>query len=118
VFGLEDLLDVGQHLQAQGAEFGAAVVDRGQAHGPQDAVGHRRRAGDLQEVAAGGVVVEGQHVLISNFAIFCIQNSFVKFLRARGSRRTHRLRAGHGSAKPRLRRTGLGAPLGRRAAQG
>jgi hypothetical protein len=49
LLGLEDLLDVGQHLQAQRGELGAAVVDGGQAHGPQDAVGHRRRAGNLQE---------------------------------------------------------------------
>ena len=39
--GLEDFLDVGQYLQAQRAELGAAVVDGGQAHGPQDAVRNR-----------------------------------------------------------------------------
>ena len=47
-----------EHLQAERAELGAAVVDGGQAHRPQDAVGHRARAGDLQEVAAAGMVVE------------------------------------------------------------
>ncbi len=57
---LEDLLDAGEHLQAERAELGAAVVDGGQAHRPQDAIGHRARAGDLQEVAAGGMEVEGE----------------------------------------------------------
>jgi MFS family permease len=42
-----------EHLLAQRAELGPAVVDGGQAHRPQDAVGHRAGAGDLQEVAAG-----------------------------------------------------------------
>jgi hypothetical protein len=45
LLGLEDLLDALEHLQAQRAELGAAVVDGGQAHGPQDAVGHRRGPG-------------------------------------------------------------------------
>ena len=59
--GLEDLLHAGQHLQPERAELGPAVVDRRQAHRPQDAVGHRARAGDLQEVAAAGVEVEFEH---------------------------------------------------------
>ena len=59
--GLEDLADVGQDLPAEGAELGPAVVDRRQAHRPQDAVGDRARAGDLEEVAAGRVKVEVEH---------------------------------------------------------
>ena len=51
--GLEDLRDALEHPQAERAELRAAVVDRRQAHRPQDAVGHRGRPGDLQEVAAG-----------------------------------------------------------------
>jgi len=59
--GSEHLAHAGQHLQPERAELGPAVVDRRQAHRPQDAIGHRARAGDLQEVAAAGVVVERQH---------------------------------------------------------
>ena len=59
--GLEDLLDALQNPQAQHAELRAAVVDGRIAHRAQDAVGHRGRTGDLQEVAAGGVEVEGDH---------------------------------------------------------
>jgi hypothetical protein len=39
----------------------SAVVDRRQADGAQDAVRHRARARDLQEVAAAGMVVELDH---------------------------------------------------------
>src|SRR5256885_13016286 len=59
--GLEDLLDAGQHLEAELAELRPPVVDGGQAHGPQDAVGNRAGAGDLEEVAARGMVVEREH---------------------------------------------------------
>ena len=59
--GLEDLLHAGDDLLAERAELGPAVVDRRQAHRPQDAVGHRARAGNLQEVAAAGMLVEGEH---------------------------------------------------------
>jgi hypothetical protein len=37
------------------------MVDRGQAHRAQDAVGYRTRAGYLQEVAAAGMLVERDH---------------------------------------------------------
>jgi hypothetical protein len=61
MLGLEDLLHAGNHLAAQRAELGPAVVDGGQADGAQDAVGHRAGARDLQEVAAAGVFVESDH---------------------------------------------------------
>ena len=62
---LEDLADVGQDLPAERAELGPAVVDRRQAHRPQDAIGDRARAGDLEEVAAGRVEVEVEHDRVS-----------------------------------------------------
>jgi len=58
---LEDLLDARMQLQAQAAELGAAVIDGGQAHRAQDAVGHRTGPGDLQEVPACGVLVQREH---------------------------------------------------------
>ncbi len=61
--GLEDLLDVRQHLAAQRAEFRAAMVDGRVAHGTQDPVRHGARAGDLQKVAASGMEVEFDHWL-------------------------------------------------------
>jgi hypothetical protein len=56
------------------------VVDGGRADGPQDAVGHRGGAWDLQEVATGGVKVGDEHGLksLEEGLIFCIQNTFVK----------------------------------------
>src|SRR5688500_20294646 len=63
--GLEDGLHAGQHLLAQAGELGPAVVDGGQADGPQDAVRHRAGARDLEEVAASEVVVELQHGVAS-----------------------------------------------------
>jgi hypothetical protein len=59
--GLEDLRDALEHAQAQRTELGTAMVDGGQAHRPQDAVRHRRWAGDLEEMASGGVVVKREH---------------------------------------------------------
>ena len=56
--GLEDLLQARQYLQTQRAEFRAAMIDGGQAHGPQDAVGHRAGARDLQEMLTHGVRIE------------------------------------------------------------
>jgi hypothetical protein len=61
VAGFENLLHIGQHLQAQGTELGATVVDGGRADGAQDAVGHGRRSWDLQEVATGGVKIGNEH---------------------------------------------------------
>jgi hypothetical protein len=58
---LEHLLHSSQHLEAQRAELGPPMVDGGQAHGTQDSIGHRARPGNLQEVAAAGVVVERDH---------------------------------------------------------
>jgi hypothetical protein len=77
VLRLEDLLDAAQHLQAQRAELGPAVVDGGQAHGPQDAVGHRARAGNLEEVATGGMDVELQHGLSFRFLVLHSKCIFV-----------------------------------------
>jgi hypothetical protein len=53
------------------------VVNGGQAHGPQHPVGHGRRAWNLQEVATGGVKVEGQHAGAPKKFIFCIQNTLL-----------------------------------------
>ena len=80
VLGLEDLLDVGQHLETERAELGATVVDGGQAHGAQHALGHGGGARDLQEMAAGGVEVGSQHGSTTDKDrwIFCIQKLFVK----------------------------------------
>ena len=50
--GLEDGLDAGEHAQAQLLELGPPVIDHRHVHGPQDAVRHRRRPRDLQEMAA------------------------------------------------------------------
>jgi hypothetical protein len=63
VAGFENLLHIGQHLQAQGAELGPTVVDGGRTDGPQNAIGHRRGARNLQEVTPGGVEVGGEHEL-------------------------------------------------------
>ena len=67
-----------EHLLAEGRELGAAVVDGGQAHRPQDAVGHRARARDLQEMAAAGVLVERDHGGSGAGCEFCIQSMRVK----------------------------------------
>ena len=40
---------------------GTAMIDRRQADGPQDAIGHRARTGNLQEVTTAGVKIELQH---------------------------------------------------------
>ena len=58
MLGLEDVLQTDQQFFAQHAKFRPAVVNGGQADGAQDAVWHRAGTGDLQEVAAGGVLVE------------------------------------------------------------
>ena len=50
--GFEDCLDFGEHALAELLEFGAAVIDRRPVHRPQDAIGHRRRTRDLQEMPA------------------------------------------------------------------
>jgi hypothetical protein len=74
-------LHIGQHLLSQCAELGATVVDGGRTDGPQDAIGHGRRAWNLQEVATRGVKIRGEHAqqsLSVFLAIFCIQNFFVK----------------------------------------
>ncbi len=52
---LEDCLHAFEALLAEFRELGPAMVDGGKIHRPQDAVGHIRWAGDLQEVLAGGV---------------------------------------------------------------
>ena len=61
VAGLEDLLDAREHLEAELAELGAAVIDGGVAHGAKDTVGHRAGPGDLQEVTAGRMEIELEH---------------------------------------------------------
>jgi hypothetical protein len=58
---LENLLHFGEHLPAECAELGPAMIDRRQAHRPQNAIGHRARPGDLQEMAAGRMKVEVEH---------------------------------------------------------
>jgi hypothetical protein len=97
VLRLEDLLDAAQHLQPQRAELGPAVVDGGQAHGPQDAVGHRAGPGIWRKWRPVGWMSScsmdcpfGDQFCIQNAflldgfpvrsgvvgAIFCIQNAF------------------------------------------
>ena len=51
--GLEDGLDAGQHALAELLELRPAMVDHRHGHRLQDAVGHRRRPRNLQEVPAG-----------------------------------------------------------------
>jgi hypothetical protein len=53
------------------------MIDGRQADRPQDAIRHRARARDLQEVAAAGVQVEGDHCKLQT-AEFCIQKQLVK----------------------------------------
>ena len=48
--GFEDCLDFGEHALTQLLEFWAAVIDRRPVHRAQDAIGHRRRTRDLQEM--------------------------------------------------------------------
>ena len=59
--GLEDGLDARQHAQAQLLEFRAAVIEHRLVHRPQDAIGHRRGAGNLQEMASGNARLIGRH---------------------------------------------------------
>ncbi len=65
VLGLEYLLGLGQQFAAQRAELWPAVIDRWQAHGAQDAVGHRRWSRNLQKMTTGGVKIEFQHDVAS-----------------------------------------------------
>ena len=51
--GLEDEFHLLEQLRGEFAEIGAAMVHGGIVHGAQDAVGHRRGAGDLQVMPAG-----------------------------------------------------------------
>ena len=48
--GLEDGPDAREHPEAQLLELRPPVVDHRHVHGPQNAVRHRRRPGDLQEM--------------------------------------------------------------------
>jgi hypothetical protein len=75
VLGLKNLLHVFQHLGTEHTELWAAVVDGGQTHGAQDAVWHRRRPRNLQEVTANGMEIERNHAQGApvSFLIFCIQ---------------------------------------------
>ena len=61
LLGLKDFFDVCQHLQAQHTELRAAMVNGWVAHGPQNAVWHRRWAGNLQKMSARGMKVKRQH---------------------------------------------------------
>ena len=61
VLGLEHLAQPRDHFEPEGPELRAPMIDRRQAHRAQDAIGHRARPGDLQEVAAAGVLVERNH---------------------------------------------------------
>jgi hypothetical protein len=54
--GLEDGLDAVEHAVAELLEFRPAMVENRHVHGAQDAVGHRRRAGDLQKMASGAAL--------------------------------------------------------------
>ena len=57
--GLEDRPQVGEDLQPQPAEIGAAMVDRRAVDGAQHPVRHVGGAGDLQEMPAGVVLRHG-----------------------------------------------------------
>src|SRR5471030_2579680 len=59
--GLEDLLHAGDHAFAEPREFGPAMIDGRQTDRAQDPVRHRARPGNLQEMSAAGVLVEGDH---------------------------------------------------------
>ena len=59
--GLENLLQPIKRLQRKAAEFRPAMVDRRLIDRAQDAIGHIRRPGNLQEVPAAGMIVESQH---------------------------------------------------------
>jgi hypothetical protein len=61
VVGLEDGLDLGQDLAAKRAEFRPAMVDGGVVDGPENAIRHVGRPGDLQEMAAARRVAELDH---------------------------------------------------------
>ena len=50
---LEDGADAGEHPEPQPLELRPPVIDHRHVHRPQDAVRHRRRARDLQEMPAG-----------------------------------------------------------------
>ncbi len=54
---LEDLLDAVENLQPKRPELRTAMVDGRIAHRAQDAIRHRARPRDLQEVAAGGMKI-------------------------------------------------------------
>jgi hypothetical protein len=55
LLGLEDLLQIGEQLPAERAEFRPAVIDRGPIDCAQNTVRHVRGTGDLQEMAAAGI---------------------------------------------------------------
>jgi hypothetical protein len=72
---LKNLLHAAQHTQPEHTELRPAVIDGGQAHGPQDAVGHRAGAGDLQEMSPAGVLVELKHRGSPFYHHVCMQNA-------------------------------------------
>src|SRR5450830_1202096 len=81
LFGLENFLNTVEHLQTQGTKLRTTVMYGRKTHGTQNSVGHRARAGNLQEVTTGGMEIQFQHVLLLknqqfrlNF-VFCIQNT-------------------------------------------
>ena len=51
--GFEDCLDFGEHALTQLLEFWAAVIDGRLVHRAQDAIRHRRRTRNLQEMPPG-----------------------------------------------------------------
>ena len=57
--GLEDALDAVEDAAAELLELRPAMIDDGHVHGPKDAIGHGRGAGDLQEMAAGAARLIG-----------------------------------------------------------
>jgi hypothetical protein len=71
--GAEHRLQTLQHLAAQAAEIGAAMVHGRPVDGAQHPVGHVARPRDLEEMAAGLVLGHGKRPLESPIAL-CIQS--------------------------------------------
>src|SRR5690606_23013362 len=57
----EDPAHTVEDRQPELAELGAPMIDGRLGHGPQDALRHRARPGNLEEMATGGVEVERGH---------------------------------------------------------
>ena len=59
--GLEDLPEALEYLQRQPRKLGAAVIDRRMIQRAQDPIGDVGGSGNLQKMAATGMIVEAKH---------------------------------------------------------